>query len=305
MRRCIIGLLFASVVLTGCTTPFELGFPGEYPVKRVFIDDIPGIDPIAVYYPDTDPKIEGAPVIVLDTGWNQPRLAYDGYATQFAQWGYVFVTKFVASPGLVGIGDARIDDHVAQNSLLLDWIAEQNEDPNSFLYGRADANNAGVIGHSLGAGIAIDSAIAEPRFKIGVSMDSNYPGFEYDPRETLATTDAAILFFYATEGRWCSGQRFNAPRLFEFTSPPAIEVSVNGAGHLDFMDSLIWLTNIGPFVCPNGSQDAQVVRDIVTRYMIAWANVWLKAEPEFMQYYDGVLAQEDIDAGLVEIRKNL
>ena len=249
--------------------------------------------------------MQNLPVVIINTGWNQPRLSYDGFATQFAQWGYVCVTKHVAAPGLTGIGDARVDDHVVQNIVLLDWLEAQNADPESFLYGMMDTNNAAVVGHSLGAGIAIETVVVEDRFKVGVSLDGNYPGPEFDPRDALPYEDAAILFFYATEGRWCSGQRFAAPRLFEFTSVPAIEVSIVGAGHLDFMDSIIGLTHFGPFVCPGGAQDGQVVRDLAAKYLIAWCNVWLKGDTSFEEIYTGAPADADVAAGLVEFRRNL
>jgi dienelactone hydrolase len=307
MRRVCLGAGLCCLVLAlaGCPSKFNLGFPGELPVARVFVDDLDGIDPISIYYPDTDPPMENLPVVILDTGFNQPRLAYEGYGQQLAQWGFVCVVKFVASPGLTGIGDARVDDHVVQNSALLDWLAVQNVMPESALYGMLDTENAGIIGHSLGAGIAIDTTVSEPRIQAAVSLDGNYPGPEFDPRDALPEEDAAILFFFATEGRWCSGQRFDQPRLFEFTSPDAIEVSIIGASHLDFMDSIIGLTHVAPFVCPRGSQDAQVVRDIATRYLIAWFNVYLKGMDEFQDYYNGDKSVEDESAGLVSIRYNL
>ena len=232
-------------------------------------------------------------------------LSYDGYASQFAQWGYVCVTKHVASAGLTGIGDARVDGHVAQNLMLLDWVEAQNSNPESPLYELCDVDNAAVIGHSLGAGIAIDSVIADDRFKVGVSMDGNFPGPEFDPRPFLPEEDAAMLFFYATEGRWCSGQRFSQPRLFEFTNAPAIEISVIGAGHLDFIDSIIGLTYVAPFVCPSGSQDAQLIRDLTTKYMIAWCNVHLKGITEDEDIYNGDQSAADENAGLVAFRRNL
>ncbi len=305
MKRAVVLLLFLGIILPGCPTPFTLGYPGAFEVKRLYLSDVPGVDPIAIHYPVSDVPLKDLPVIILNTGWNQPRLSYEGYATQFAQWGYVCVTKFVAAAGLTGIGDAMVDEHVIQNMTLLNWVAAQNADPESPLFEMADTDNAGVAGHSLGAGIAIDSAIADDRFKVGISIDGNFPGPEFDPRPFLPEEDAAIMFFYGTEGRWCSGQRFTAPRLWEFTSAPSIEVSVIGAGHIDFMDSLIGLTYAAPFVCPSGSQDPQVIRDTTTRYMIGWCNVWLKGEMEFEDIYNGESSASDEAAGLVALRRKL
>jgi dienelactone hydrolase len=272
---------------------------------RIFVDDIEGVDPISLYYPDTETPLQNLPVVILDTGWNQPRLSYDGYARQLAQWGYVCAVKFVASAGLVGIGDAAVDEHVIQNSVLLDWIEAENVDPASVLYQMADTTNAAVVGHSLGAGIAIETATEEPRIQAAVSLDGNYPGPEFDPRAELPTSDVAYLFFYATEGRWCSGQRFEEPRLWEFTKAPSIEVSIVGASHIDFMDSVMGFTHAAPIACPRGPADGQDVRDIATRYMVAWFNVQLKGMTEFADYYDGDASDADIAAGAVTIRSML
>jgi len=307
MRKILRVFLGAALIvgLGGCPSPFTLGFPGELPVKRVFVDDVPGVDPVTIYYPDTDPPQQNAPLVILDTGWNQPRLSYEGYGKQLAQWGYVCVVKFVASTGLVGIGDAMVDEHVVQNMNLIDWVEQQNQNPDSFLFGMVDTSNVGVIGHSLGAGIALETTTVEDRIKATVSLDGNFPGPEFDPREELPFADSAILFFFATDGGFCSGERFAAPRLFEFTSSPAIEVSIIGADHISFMDSVIGLTHVAPVVCPKGFQDEQVVRDIAARYLITWFNVHLKGMPEFEKYWNGEESQADEDAGLVSIRRNL
>jgi dienelactone hydrolase len=305
MLRIWLAAAFVLISITGCPTPFVLGFPGEYPVARYFVDDINGVQPVTIYYPDTETPLRNLPVVILNTGWNQPRLSYDGYGRQLAQWGYVCVVKFVASAGLVGIGDAAVDDHALQNSILLDWLEAENAHPASVLYQMADTANAAVAGHSLGAGVAITAATRELRFKAVVSLDGNYASADFDPRPDLPNSDAAYLFFFATEGGRCSAEDIELPRLFELTKNPSIEVSIIGADHIDYMDSVIGLTHAAPRACPPGSQEAQVVRDICARYMIAWLNVHLKGMTEFAEYYDGGPSDADTEAGLVTIRSKL
>ena len=67
----------------------------------------------------------------------------------------------------------------------------------------------------------------------------------------------------------------------------------------------IGLTHGAPFLCPRGPADGQDVRDISTRYMIAWFNVHLKGMTEFADYYDGDAADADVAAGSVTIRSML
>lgn len=306
MRKTVLAMtLIAALGLTGCPSPFTLGFPGELTSRRLLVDDPPGIHPIAIYFPESDVPLGEMPLVIIDTGWNQPRLSYDGYGQQLAQWGFVCVVKFVASAGLTGLGESNVDDHLVQNIDLIDYMEGLNQDPDSALFGLVDTENVGIAGHSLGSGIALDTALAEDRIKACVCMDGNFPGPEYDPRAELPLTDDAILFFYATEGRWCSGQRFEAPRLFEYTVPDAIEVSITGASHIDFMDSIIGLTHVAPYVCPRGSAEPQDVRDITTRYMIAWFTYYLKGDASLEGYFNGPESQADEAAGIVSIRYNL
>lgn len=296
----------AALSLTGCPSPFTLGFPGSYATERLIVDEVPNIDPIAIYYPTSDTPLTDLPLVIIDTGWNQPRLSYDGYGTQLAQWGYVCVVKFVASAGLTGLGVSNTDAHLIQNIDLIDYMEGLNQDPESPLFAMIDTDNVGIAGHSLGSGIALNTALAEDRIKACACMDGNFPGPEYDPREQLPlAVNKALMFFYATEGRWCSGQRFETPRLYEYTVPDAVEVSIIGASHIDFMDSIIGLTVVAPVVCPRGSADAQSVRDITTRYMVSWFNVYLKGDTSFEHYYNGPDSQADEAAGLVSIKYNL
>lgn len=291
----------------GCPSPYTLGFPGTYPIARIFVDNIPGVQPIALYYPDTDPRLENLPVVILNTGWNQPRVAYDGFGTQMAQWGYIGVIKFVRSEGLWGIGDSQVEVNAAENSAILDWLAGQHADPASPLYGMVDVHNAATAGHSMGAGVAMEAVLSDTRFRAAINLDGNYAGPAFDPRDRLPGLDAAVLYFWATEGRWCSGQVpiVVSERFFDLTPAPTLEVSIIGADHLDFMDSIMGPTYVAPLVCPTGTQDAQIVRDIVSRYTVAWLNVHLKNQTDFELYYKGAPAEADIAAGLVEIRSKL
>lgn len=67
---------------------------------------------------------------------------------------------------------------------------------------------------------------------------------------------------------------------------------------------MVGMNYFGQVFCPSAPAppSPQEVRDIATRYMIAWFNVYLKGNTEFERYYVGAEAQQDIDAGLVSIR---
>lgn len=294
----------AAVLLSSCYTKYELGFPGPYPAAgyhTYFEEDLP----ITVFYPDTYPRMENLPVVIFNAGFIQPRATYEGYGRQLAQWGYVAVIRAYASLGLIGIGDAMVDTHVAQSRRLLDWLADENERPDSPLFGMVDTNNVGVTGHSLGATVAMSTALAEPRVRAAVNLDATYDGAEFNKLDDLAFCQAAILYIAAASGGWCSQAPGSQRRLYDYTPAPTVQVTIEGADHIDFMDTPIGLYNTASIACPQGSADAQLVRDLATKYMVAWFNVHLKGMTEFADYYNGAAADADRDAGLAKFQCRL
>lgn len=289
--------------VAGCPSPYTLGFPGEYPATRYFVEDIEGVSPIAVHHPAVPAPEGGWPVIVFNAGWNQPRVAYDGYGTQLAQWGYVCIVKFCRSDGLHTFGETRAAENVAENSRLLDWAATENVRMESPLYGQIDMTRVGVAGHSLGGVIAVGATVSDPRIKATVDLDGSFPTAQFDPSTAVAKTDVPILYVYAPEAKYLVDPR--QPRFYDLTPAPTLEVTIHGADHLDLLDSITGPTYVAEIFSPGGGQDAQTVRDIATRYMVAWFNVYLKGETAFATYYDGAEAEADIAAGLVAIRSKI
>jgi predicted dienelactone hydrolase len=55
-------------------------------------------------------------------------------------------------------------------SFTLDMLAGMNADPTSILYGAADTNHAGILGHSWGGYTAVMAAAADPRFRAALAM---------------------------------------------------------------------------------------------------------------------------------------
>jgi hypothetical protein len=120
----------------------------------------------------------------------------------------------------------------------------------------------------------------------------------------LAKTDAAILYVRSGDGGYCAKPPHGEFQLFDYTTSPAEELTIIGADHMDFEDSLVSVDWGGLLFCPRGRADAQQVRNITMRYMIPWYNVYLKGETEFSDFYDGVSSADDVSHGLVTIRRN-
>jgi dienelactone hydrolase len=251
-----------------------------------------------------EPVEGGLPVVIFNPGWNQPKATYLGYATQLAQWGYIAVIRSHPSLGIWFIGNDMMQRHVAEQSAILDWLAEENGDPGSPVYGMVDADNAGVMGQSFGNGPTINAAVAEPRIRAAVTLDATHVSWEQDWRG-IAERDVAFLYIGAGEGGWCSQPIAGGERLLDVTNPPAMELTIVGADHVDFMEDMYGLVFLGQTFCSLGSADSQDVRDIATRYLIPWFNVHLKGLTEFEAYYHGTFSEEDEADGLVHLEYRL
>lgn len=298
-------LLVAGIVLlAGCPSPYELGFPGPYPVKGYhssFDDDLP----ITVFHPDTDPPMQHLPVIIFNTGFIQPRASYEGFARQLAQWGFVAVIRAYPSLGFAGVGDALLGEHVVQSQALIDWLAKENLRPESPLFGMVDANTVGTTGHSLGATIAIVTGVVDPRVKAVVSLDVSHNGGDFDIIDELPDVSAAYMYIVGDSGGWCAVAPTAREPLIDYTSPPAIQVIIAGADHMDFMDTPTGVNYLGYVACPRGPLPDQEARNIATKYMVAWFGVFLKGDKEFADYYNGARADADEKAGIVRFIRKL
>jgi len=312
----IVLLAFAAITLAACPpTDFELGFPGELDFTWYETEFEPGRI-VSVYMPDAPAPEEGFPVVIFTPGWNQPRASYASYAQQLAQWGFVCVIRFYPSLGLLGLGDTFMVEHIDQSIRIINWLTEENEDPDSPLYNRVDSFNIGTSGHSMGASVAVGTAVADPRVRATVSLDVAYATTDFDPINELvypgspnflADTDAAILYIGSTSNGWCAKPPGSSQLMFDFTPPPTGEILITRASHMDFIDSLNGLGHFGQIFCLSDPRppSPQEVRNITMRYLVPWFLVHLQGRSEFEVYYAGEFAAKDVADGAVESRLNL
>lgn len=301
----MLAALVTGVLATGCPKPYNLGYPGPYAVQYYITEFEPGV-PISIFCPAPGQPVDHAPVVLIHAGWNQPRGSYEGYAMQLAQWGYVAIIRSYPTLSLLNIEEDEFLVHVDQSARILDWVAQEAVREGSPLHGLADASTAGATGHSMGAGVAMRTALLDPRVKAAVSLDSTFQTRILVPYQDLfATTDAAMMYIAAAEGGWCARPPYSEGPLFDLTSPPAAEVAIEGADHMDFEDTPVGFNHLGNVACPRGWADAGEVRAIASRYMIAWFNVHLKDIDSFSDVYGGKQAQQDEEEGLVRVRLKL
>lgn len=324
-RYAIIFLAFGCMIfLAGCPEiiPIEsLEFAGPYGTGFYLARPETKLN-VSVFYPIAEPPLTDAPLVVFSAGWNQPRTSYDCMATELAQWGYVVIVRYWPSLGAWIIGNDFLDTQVQHAIRLIDWAEQEAARPDSPLYQMVDTTRVGMTGHSLGGSVAIAAATLDNRIKACVPLDAAYE--QTYPARFASPSTSAAAFMYVTSG---SGGICSRPplttNLYEVTRPPAAEVIIHGADHLDFIQNRVVTSMLSnPFTsqtfenplgrlapridpCPGGSQDAHTVRALASKYMIAWFNVYLRDQKEFETYYCGALAAEDLAANLVTVRLNL
>ena len=302
-------LTLASILvltLPGCPSfPTKEGFPGPY-VSRYTSFSLEDGSEVSLWYPESTEPLEDLPLIVFSTGWNQVRKAYFSYARQLSQWGYVVATRFYPSMGAWGIGPDYMIHHVDQVSEIIDWCEIQSKDPASPFFGMIDAQNVATTGHSMGGHVSVVAATLEPRIRAVVTLDGNYadhatdaiiPGFDH--------VTAPMLFIGATDGGLCSRSLTSLYSFYDAAPSSAMEVMIEGADHMDFMDGdCAFLCQLGRYVfCASGTADDDEVRTLATRYMIAWFNMHLKGLDEYSIYINGSISEEDEQYNRVAIRR--
>jgi dienelactone hydrolase len=290
--------------LTGCPpTSYTLGYPGPHPTKLWHARYDPELPEVTILQPDIPPPPEGFPVVIITTPWNQPRVSTLGYAEQLAQWGFVTVSRYYPSLSIHGVGLGTLHpEHVEQVSGLIDWLESENAREDSALEGMLDTTRLGTTGHSLGGMIAIASALADHRVQATVSLDATHDLSYLDLATGIDEAPSAMLMVVAEEGGYCSFPPKRGEAVFDIAHAPAAEVTVAGADHIDFMDTMMGLTPLGEWFCPRGSADPQLVRDLASKYMIAWFMYTLGGEEEWRDFFDGPIGQDDVAQGLVELR---
>lgn len=189
----------------------EVGIPIVAGALGVPPDILSSIRPHALSAVPVATNRETYPVIFLSPGGDTAFLEqYTAQAEELASHGYVvvgmshtyesLVTVFPdgqvssVNPDLLPNPDRSLEEtlnirrqlinvRTADARFVLDRLEEINtNDPNGLLTGHLDLDNIGIYGHSLGGVTVTEVLRSDPRFKAGLSLDSdplNFPPLDY------------------------------------------------------------------------------------------------------------------------------
>jgi dienelactone hydrolase len=155
----------------------------------------------------------------------------------------------------------RTDPELAEDARKIGaWLVER---------GLVDRARLGIGGHSMGGKASIMAALEDPRFHAVVAIDPDENGYTHVARGPIARLRAPLLVVGAEDAikgwKICATPDGNYRRFFDHAPPGTIEVTLQRADHVQFMDAP---DGLGMGICRVGAADSRLVRN-VTRGALA------------------------------------
>lgn len=186
---------YTETVKTGGGVEARYLKTGSLKVKHKKVSAPEPLKKFEVYYPaemrSADSKY---PVVVFLNGTGIPASKYRALFRHLASWGFVVAGNEDPSTGTGASAD-----------LTLQYLLEQNADPDSVFFGKLDTDNIGISGHSQGgAGVLSAVSVCEYRtlYKTAVALSPTHEetaralGWNYE----LDKISVPLLMFAGTEG---------------------------------------------------------------------------------------------------------
>ena len=167
-----------------------------------------------VVYPENFNARMKLPVVVWSNGTYVPPKSYEDIFSLLAQEGFIVV--------------ASTDSLLYDGSVVsgaIDFIIEQNDNPDSPLYRRVDTSRIGAAGHSLGGRSSINAAVKDERIGVVASI----AGSNIESERVELQTPA--LFFAGENDTVIAPQLWIEP-MYDACRGPAVYVSLKNAGHV-------------------------------------------------------------------------
>ena len=186
---------YTDTVKTGGSVEARYLKTGSLKVKRKKIPAPEPLKTFEIYYPLEMRSGNGKyPVVLFLNGTGIPASKYKALFRHLASWGFIVAGN--EDPG-TGTG--------ASADLTLQYLLQQNADPDSVFFEKLDTDNIGISGHSQGgAGVFSAISVCEYRslYKTAVALSPTHEetahalGWNYE----LDKISVPVLMFSGTEG---------------------------------------------------------------------------------------------------------
>jgi hypothetical protein len=240
-------------------------------------------------YTPTSPGLH--PVVSVNAGTQQVNAAYAIYGRRLASYGIIALLQddegFLApTPNIVDDVTYVITTYVPAN-----------------LATTADMTHVGLSGHSRGGKATLLAAENALMGKVVAwfGLDPVDVDFQGTPGAlpSIGAIGIPLGFAGATVSSNCSPASANYEVYYAAASPPAVAVTVEGAGHFDFLDQS---QAIAGFYCtPQGTADPTTALATAAHYSMAFFARELLGDSSVGPAFDGAGAQTDIAAGIIAV----
>jgi dienelactone hydrolase len=233
------------------------------------------------------------PLVVISPGFQQGRAQYDSYCRQLATWGFIAIAR----DNTGGFFPNHLT--IARQTLgVITWAI--NTSP---WKAKIDGAKVGVAGHSLGGKTSLLAASLDPRIKAVVGwdpVDSNTPSVAPEKMPLIHAPVALLGETLNGSGgaQPCAPAAENYHQYYLAANTPALEVTVRGADHFDWVDNNSCFT-CG--VCTAGTADHVAVKALTRRTTVAFLSRYLKGDLTMDTYLTGAVMQADVVAGRVSL----
>jgi len=248
------------------------------------------------------------PVAIITPGFLIDGESYSSIARRLCSWGYV-VVMYTKTESVAG---GTLDDEVSAAILgdLISWV-----DSDVTIGPYANPDQVYLIGHSRGGKISMLQALRDERVKAIALLDpvdnTVYaplgPGFP----SALAAMKAnparvpPLLVVGGVYGGECAPSGSNYAEFFA-ASPRGVAAKGHdawgfscGAGHFDFIDEATFVQKV---ICPDGSMDPSVTRDLCAALVVAHGERVLRpdesSDAETLERTLGSLRSQFTDRGV-------
>jgi dienelactone hydrolase len=261
--------------------------------------------PLHVVYPSAAGPF---PAVIIAHGFVLPASEYYSYAQRLATFGYVAAT--VDYPTSI-LGKPAHAKWALELSAGLDRLVARSAQTGDALAGKV-GSSAGLIGHSLGGKLSILAAAKDARFDAVYLLDPVDGSANCNATDCPNAKDALplpipIAFLGETLdatgslGQACAPSAQNYATLYAAAGAPALEVTVNGAGHMSFLDDLS-KCGAACALCKTASADHTKVLDLAHGLEVAFFERRLRGDLRYDAWLTGPLGKARwVDPGLATI----
>ncbi len=251
--------------------------------------------PIHAVYPTSGPEAGPYPVVVIAHGFQLPASQYYKYASRLATFGYVALTADFPT----SLFQADNPGNAADLSAGLDWAKNK-------LPGVANADLAGVTGHSLGGKLSLLAATKDARFKASIVLDPvdggggpgggcNPPGC-VDVSAIMGSLNIPTGFLGETTDAMgglqpCAPAAENFMTFYAGANSPSFAVTIKGANHMSFLDDVASCGFTCSF-CNMAMLDNATVNGMSRAYVVAFYERHLRNNTGYDTYLTGQKAQD-------------